>query len=96
MQEYIKKLLGPVITTLIKSNEEMEDIIKIVQALKDSGLLLEGVSETIQDDAREQKEGFLSMLLGKLGASLLGDMLAGTGVVRAGYGSKGSSNKKFF
>ena len=64
-------------TTLIKSNDEMEDILKIVKSLEDSGLLFEGVSETIKNEAKEQKGGFLSMLLGKLGASLLGNMLAG-------------------
>ena len=67
----------------------MEDIIKIVKALEDPGLLLEGVSERIKNEAKEQKGGFLSMLLGTLGSSLLGDMLAGKGIVRVGYGSKG-------
>ena len=62
----------------------MEDIMKIVKSLKDSGLLLKGVSETIQNEAKEQKGGFLSMLLGKLGASLLGNMLASKGMNRAG------------
>ena len=55
----------------------MEDIIKIVKYLEDSGLLLKGISETVQNEAREQKGGFLSMLLGTLGASLLGNFLAG-------------------
>ena len=55
-------------TTLIISNNEMEDILKIVKALEDSGLLLKGVPETIQKEVKEQKRGFLSMLLG---ASLL-------------------------
>ena len=67
----------------------MEDITKIVKSLEDSGLLLEGVSETIQNEAKEQKGGFLGMLLGTLGASLLGNMLASKGIQRAGYGSKG-------
>ena len=58
----------------------MEDILKIVQALEDSGLLLEGVSETIKNEAKEQKGGFLSMLLGTLGTRLLGDRLAGKGI----------------
>ena len=73
----------------------MEDIINIVKSLEDSGLLLKGVTETIQKEAKEQKGGFLSMLLGTLGASLLGDILtgweinrAGEGAVRAGYGNK--------
>ena len=81
----------------------MEDILKIVRSLEDSGLLLEGISETIKNETKEQKAGFLSMLLGTLGASLLGNMLAGKGVVRAGegtissgYGSKRPSIKTFF
>ena len=92
--------------TLIISNNEMDDILKIVKSLEDYGVLLKGVSETIQHDAKEQREGFLSMLLGTLGASLLGDMLskglsgkgvirAGEGTIRAGYGSKRPSLKKF-
>ena len=76
------KILGSDLdTTLIISNDEMEDIIKIVLALKDSGLLLKGVSETIQNEAREQIGRFLSMLLGILGASLLGNMLAGKVII---------------
>ena len=57
-------------TTLIISNNEMEDIIKIVKSLEDSGFLLKGIAETIQNEVKEQKGGFLSMLLGTLGASL--------------------------
>ena len=75
----------------------MNDILKIVKYLEDSGILLKGVSETIKHKAKEQTVGFLSMLLGTLGASLLGNMLAGKGVmrggertIRAGYGSKRS------
>ena len=86
-------------TILIISNDEMDDIIKIVKSLEDSGVLLKGVSETIKNEATEQRGGFLSMLLGTLGASLLGDILskglsgkgvirAGEVAVRAGYGSK--------
>ena len=85
MQEYIKKILGSGHnTTLIISNDEMEDILKIVKSLEDFGLLLEGVNETIKTEAKERKQGFLSMLLGTLGGSLLGNMLAGKGIVRAG------------
>ena len=100
-----KKILGSGHnnTTLIISNDEMDDILKIV--LENSGVLLKGVSETIQHEAKEQRGEFLSMLLGTLGASLLGDVLskglsgrgvirAGEGVIRAGYGSKRSSLKK--
>ena len=93
-------------TILIISNDEMDDIIKIVKSLEDSRVLLKGVSETIQNEAKEQRGGFLSMLLGTLGASLLGDILskvlsgkgvirAGEGTIRAGYGSKRSSLKIF-
>ena len=69
-------------TTLIISNDEMEHIIKISKSLEDSGLLLKEVSETIQAEAKEQKGRFLSMLLGTLGASLLGNTLAGKGMNR--------------
>ena len=62
----------------------MEDILKIVKSLEDSGLLLEGVSKTIKDEAKEQRGGFLSMLLGTLGASVLGNILVDKGVIRAG------------
>ena len=80
-----KKILGSVHNTiLIISNDEMEDILKIVKFLEDSGLLLKGVGETIKVETKEQKGGFLSMLLGALGASLLGNMLAGKGVLTAG------------
>ena len=90
-------------TTLIITNDEMKDILKIVKSLEDSGSLLAGVSETIKNEAKEQKGGFLSMLLGTLGASLLGNMLAGKGVIsagegtaRVGYGSEKFSLKKNF
>ena len=62
----------------------MEDITKIFKSYENSGILLNEVSETIQKDAKEQKGGFVSMLLGTLGASLLGDILAGKGMNRAG------------
>ena len=65
----------------------MEDILKIVKSLEDSGILLEGVSETIKNEAKEQKGGFLSMLLGTLGASLLGNMLVGKRLIGAGEGT---------
>ena len=67
----------------------MENIMKVVKSLEDSGLLLKWVSETIQNEVKEQKGGFLSMLLGTFGASLLENILAGKGITRAGYGSKG-------
>ena len=72
------------------SSEEMNDIMKIVEALEDSNILLKGVTKTIKNETKEQKRGFLSMLLGTLGASLLGDLLtkhlSGKGTVRAGEG----------
>ena len=81
----------------------MEDILRTLKYPEDSGLLLKGVSETIKNEAKEQKREFLCMLLGTLGASLLGNMLVGKGVIRAGegtarvgYGSKRSlSTNKF-
>ena len=82
-----KKILGSGNTTLIISNEEMNDVIKIVQALEDSNILMKGVTETVKNETKEQEGGFLSMLLGTLGASLLGNLLTGKGVVRAGYGN---------
>ena len=73
-------------TTLIISNNEFEDNIKIVKSLEDSGLLLEGVTETVRNEVKEQKGWFLSMLLDTLGASLLGNLLTGQGVNRVGNG----------
>ena len=72
-------------TTLIISNDEIKDI-KIVKSLEDSGLLLEGVTETVQNEVKEQKGAFLSVLLDKLGAILLGNLLTGKGINRAGKG----------
>ena len=66
----------------------MEDIIEIVKSLEESGLLLKGVSETILNEAKEQKGGFLSMLLGTLAASFLSNILTGKGINRAGYRNK--------
>ena len=97
MLEY-KKTLGSGTTTVIISNEEMNEIMKFVQTLEGSNILLKGVSETIKNETKEQKGGFLSMLLGTLGASLLGHLLTGKGFVRAGEGTiragYGSSIKK--
>ena len=64
----------------------MEDIIKIIRSLENSGPLLKGVTETIQNELKQQKGGFLSMLLGTLDASLLGNILTGQGINRAGKG----------
>ena len=88
----IKRIHGSGTTTLIISNEEINDIMKIVQALEDSNILLKGVTKTIKNKTKEQKTGFLSMLLGTLGmllgAGLLGNLLAGKGIVRARSGNK--------
>ena len=73
----------------------MNDIVKTIEALENSGVLLKGVSKTIENETKEQRGGFVSMLLGTLGASLLGNLLtggkgimhAGDGIVRAGEGS---------
>ena len=82
-----KKIHGSGTTTLIISNEEMNDIMKIVQALEDSNILLKGVTKTIENETKERKRGFLSMLLGTLGATLLGNLLSGKGIVRARPGN---------
>ena len=88
---------------LIIEQEDMNDIMKIIEALENSGILLKGVTKTIENETKEQRGGFLGMLLGTLGASLLGNLLtggkgimraedgilrAGDGIVRAGEGSK--------
>ena len=79
---------------LIIEQEGMNDIIKIIKALENSGILLKGVSKTIKNETKEQRGGFLSMLLGTLGASLLGNLLiGGKGIVRAGEGSVASRTK---
>ena len=64
----------------------MNNIIKFVQALGDSNILLNRVTETITNETKEQKQGFLSILLGTLRASLLGNLLTGKGIVRSGTG----------
>ena len=75
-------------TTLINSNEEMNYIMKILQALEGSNILLKRVTKTIKNKTKKQKGGFLSMLLGTLEASLLGELLAGKRIVRAGLRNK--------
>ena len=103
-----KKIHGSGVKLIIEQ-EDMKDIMKIVKALENSGILLKGVSKTIKNETKEQRGGFLSMLLGTLGASLLGNLLtggksimrAGDGIVRAGEGNvvsrakgEGSGSKK--
>ena len=91
-----KKFNGSATTKLIIENEDINDIMKIIEALENSDILLKGVSKTIEKETKEQKGGFLSMLLGTLGAGLLGNLLtggkgivrAGEGIVRAGAGAK--------
>ena len=74
------KIHGSGTTTLLISNKEMNDVMKIVQALEDSNILIKGFTKTIKNETKEQKGGFLSMLLGTLGASLIGNLLAGKGM----------------
>ena len=90
-----KKIHGSGVKLIIEQ-EDMIDIMKIIEALEKSGILLKGATKTIENEAKEQRGGFLSMLLGTLGASLLGNLLtggkemmrAGDGIVRADEGSK--------
>ena len=90
-----KKMHGSGATKLIIENEDMNDIMTIIEALENSGILLKGVSKTIENETKEQKGGLLSMLLGTLGASLLGNLLSGgKGIVCAGEGAtKGAGAK---
>ena len=90
-----KKIHGSGVKLIIEQ-EDMNDIMKIIKALENSGILVKGVSKAIKNETKEQTGGFLSMLLGTLGASLLSNLLtggkgimrAGDGIVRAGSGSK--------
>ena len=92
-----KKIHGSGVKLIIKQ-EDMSDIMKIIEALENSGILLKGISKTIENETKEQRGRFLSMLLGTLGASLLGNLLSGKGVMRAGQGivraGEGSGSKK--
>ena len=103
----IQKKIHGLGVKLIIEQKDMKDVMKIIEALENSGILLKGVSKTIENETKEQRGGFLSMLLGTLGASLLGNLLsggkgimrAGDGVVRAGEGNvvsraKGDRSKK--
>ena len=88
-----KKIHGSGVKLIIEE-EDMKDIMKIIEALENSGILLIGVSKTIENETKEQRGGFLCMLLGTLGASLLGNFLTGgKGIVRAGEGSIASRSK---
>ena len=96
----IQKKIQGLGVKLIIEQDDMNDIMKIIEALGNSGILLKGVSKTIENETKEQRGGFLSMLLGALGASLLGNLLtggkglmrAGDGIVRAGEGSGSKKN----
>ena len=93
-----KKIHGSGVKLIIEQ-EDMKDIMKIIKALENSAILLKGVSKTSKNEAKEQRGGFLSMLLGTLGATLLGNLLTGgKGILRAGDGivraDEGSGSKK--
>ena len=97
-----KKMLGSGNhTTLIIFNDDMQNLLKIVKSLEEGSILLDGITETVKNEVKDQKGGFLSMLLGTLGASLLGDLLTknllGRGVIRAGEGTitAGYGSEKF-
>ena len=83
-----KEIHGSGTTTLIISNKEINEIIEIVQAVEDSNILFKVVVETIKNETKEQKGGFLGTLVGTLGSILLGNVLSGKGIVRAGSGNK--------
>ena len=95
-----KKVLGSGNhTTLIISNDDLNNLLQVTKSLENSGILLDAITESVKKEVKEKKDGFLSMLLGTLGASLLGDLLtkhlsgkgvirAGEATIRAGYGSK--------
>ena len=88
-----KKIHGSGVKLIIEQ-EDMNDIMKIIKALENSGILLKGITKTIKNETKEQRGGFLSMLLGTLGASLLGNFLTGgKGIMRAGEGSAASRSK---
>ena len=89
----LKKIHGSGVKLIIEQ-EDMKDIMKIIKALENSGILLKGVSKTIKNETKEQRGVFLSMLLGTLGASLFGNLLSGgKGIMRAGKGSVASRTK---
>ena len=83
----MQKIFRSSMTPLIIFNEEMNDIIKLVKSIEGSYLLIQGIRETIKNEAKEKKGRFLSMLLGTLGASLLGNLLTGKGTIRAANGT---------
>ena len=82
-----KKMFGSCNMTLIISNEEMSDIMKIINSLEESGLLIKGVGQTIKNKAKEQKGGFPGMLLDTLGVSFFGNQLTGKYTIAAAEGT---------
>ena len=100
----IKKTNGSETTTFVISNEEMNDVLKIVKVLEDSNILLKWITKAIENETKDQKGGFLGMLLRTLGTSFLGNMLTGNWIVRTDYGNKkgkglvraGYGNKNFW
>ena len=93
MEVYKKKIHGSGVKLVIEK-EDMNDIMKIIEASENSGIFLKGVSKTIENETKEQRRGFLSILLGTLGSSLLGNLLTGgRGIMRAGEGSVASIAK---
>ena len=86
-----KKMRGEGIKLIIEQ-EDMTDIMKIIESLENSGILLKGVKKTIENETKEQRGEFLSVLLGTLGASLLGNLLSGKGMMRAGEGCGSKKN----
>ena len=92
--EIQKKIHDSGTTTLINSKKELNDIMKIVQALEDSNIFLKGFTKTIKNETKEQKGGLVSMLLGTLGSSLLENILSGKGTVRTGSGRRSLKSYK--
>ena len=81
------KIYGSGGTALTIANEKMEDIMKIVKSLEESGLLVKGMNETVNNETKEQKVQFLPMSFGALAASMLGSALKGRGIIRVGAGT---------
>ena len=81
-----KKTYGLGTTTLVFSNEDLNNVIKILKSLEESSLLIKGVSETVENDVKEQKGGSHVILAATLAASFLGSALMGRGEVRGGDG----------
>ena len=82
-----EEILGSGTATVILPNEDLNDIIKIVKSIEESGLPIKGISKTVENKVKEQKRGFLDMLAAKLASHLLGNMASGKGVIRARNGT---------